>query len=361
VQEAETGDDEQDPPPIASFREEPSRGKYGFINRLGTVVLKPQYDFAADFVDGLARVWSDGTWGVIDVTGKRRCTLPPETERVKDAWERMIWFLSSKEKKWGLADDQGRVILSPTYDDVERFSEGLAAVNLGAQWQRPGIQMGGKWGYVNKEGELVVPLKYEYVHPFSDGLANVSVASGAGERFIDRSGKPVMALLAQDITTHFGEGLAPIHTNLGLTCFVDQQGNTQLSVTGFAEEFHEGMAVFRPASIEDLYGYVDRHGKVIIRPGFGEVQPFSEGLAAVSTAKPAVDRRDSTWGYIDKTGEYRIAPVFNEARPFRGGVARVHMGGTFNPPFFHRRAFWEGGDWWWINSAGRKLKRAWGD
>ncbi len=45
------------------------RGKYGFIDLSGNFVIKPQFDSAGSFYYGLAGVWIDGKLGYIDKTG----------------------------------------------------------------------------------------------------------------------------------------------------------------------------------------------------------------------------------------------------------------------------------------------------
>ena len=45
-------------------------GKYGYINRTGKTVVKPQFNFGSDFSQGLAVVAINGKWGCIDNTGK---------------------------------------------------------------------------------------------------------------------------------------------------------------------------------------------------------------------------------------------------------------------------------------------------
>jgi hypothetical protein len=52
--------------------------------------------------------------------------------------------------------------ISPSYEEDEPFSEGLAAV-----------QQGGKWGFVDHQGRLVIPARYDRVKRFSEGLAIV--------------------------------------------------------------------------------------------------------------------------------------------------------------------------------------------
>ena len=305
---------------------------------------------------------SDGKPGFIDPTGKLKLTLPAGTQAALDASEGMIWFLSDQEKHWGLCDNQGRVILALEYDRVNPFSEGLAAVNVGARWQFPGIQVGGKWGYVDKTGEVVIPIQFSSAGSVSNGLARVS--DSAGTKFLDKSGKAVIDVGNSHATGEFCEGLAPMridrsHAGKGwLTRFIDRQGKTALSVDGWADEFREGMAVVTGGEAQSngnsSYGYIDRTGKVVIHPQFGEAHPFSEGLAAVRTRKTTVYGKGDTWGYIDRTGNYQIEAIYNEAHAFRGGVARVHLGGTLEE-VTDAPAFWKGGEWWLIDSRGKKL------
>ena len=46
------------------------------------------------------------------------------------------------------------------------------------------------------------------------------------------------------------------------------------------DEFIEGLVRVEK---DDKYGYIDKNGKVVIEPQFGEVGDFSEGFACVAT------------------------------------------------------------------------------
>jgi hypothetical protein len=46
------------------------KGRYGFINQSGKVIVQGQYSFADQFYDGLAVVKEKGKKGYIDKTGK---------------------------------------------------------------------------------------------------------------------------------------------------------------------------------------------------------------------------------------------------------------------------------------------------
>ena len=51
-------------------------GKWGYIDKIGKMVIPPQYDLAYQHVDGLAAVKIGGKWGFIDKTG--HMVIPPQ-------------------------------------------------------------------------------------------------------------------------------------------------------------------------------------------------------------------------------------------------------------------------------------------
>lgn len=62
-------------------------------------------------------------------------------------------------------------------------------------------------------------------------------------------------------------------------------------------------------------GYIDRSGKIVIKPRFDEARTFSESLAPV--------RVNGDWGYVDQTGKFVIKPQFFQADKFSEGRASV--------------------------------------
>lgn len=89
-------------------------------------------------------------------------------------------------------------------------------------------------------------------------------------------------------------------------------------VLGTQEKTGVSTSLFRLKQ-NDRYGYIDKTGRVVIKPQFEKADDLSEGLDGV--------RVDSKWGYIDNLGEIVINPQFHDAGPFTDGLARDRLYG----------------------------------
>jgi hypothetical protein len=224
------------------------------------------------------------------------------------------------------------VVITPQFDIVDGFSEGLAAVNIG-QTRIPNIGVisnPGKWGYIDKTGKLVIPLKFTHAEDFSEGLAGVRDGDRSG--FIDHAGKFVFEA-PLDVTLGFHEGMVGVLLS-GMVTYFDRTGKkipTSIDYGPKSNSFSEGLV---PISIKGKWGFMDRTGKLLIEPKFEDAEDFSEGLAPVKVRNPetvwcppdASGNRAGAgmmYGYIDKTGKMVIPAVFNSAEPFSEGVAAV--------------------------------------
>ncbi len=128
-------------------------GKWGYADKDGKVVIKPQFIRAHPFSEGLALVWTGGValtdpivtsfvnMGYIDGTGH--------------------WVIHSRSKYY-------------FYDD---FSEGLA----------PFRQQSSKWGYIDLSGKIVVRPEFDWAGGFSNGIAPVLLDSKCAH--VDKTGK----------------------------------------------------------------------------------------------------------------------------------------------------------------------------
>ncbi|HEY7159741.1 MAG TPA: WG repeat-containing protein [Acidobacteriota bacterium] len=77
----------------------------------------------------------------------------------------------------------------------------------------------------------------------------------------------------------------------------------------------QNSVVLFPVPHENLWGYINADGKIVIEPQFNMAFEFAEGVAQVMVK----DR----WGYIDPSGKFVIQPKFARSDRFYEGFARV--------------------------------------
>lgn len=128
--------DLQRQPEYGAFDYVPTKegSKWGY-KQLGKWVIKPRFDSAGPFSEGLACVKLLGKWGYINKSGELKIPFK--------------------------------------YENALPFSEGLAPVMLLK-----------RWGYINDTDELVIPFKYVKAKSFENSLAVVS--DGNIEGFINK-------------------------------------------------------------------------------------------------------------------------------------------------------------------------------
>lgn len=68
--------------------------------------------------------------------------------------------------KYGYENKQGKIVISPIYDDAGEFSENLAAV-----------EKDGKCGFIDKSGKTKIPFKYDDAKSFRDGFATINIGA----------------------------------------------------------------------------------------------------------------------------------------------------------------------------------------
>lgn len=247
-------------------------GKYGYINKSGQLVIKPQFQHARPFSEGLAAVQIDERYGYIDHRGQWK--ISPQ---FKDAEE----FVSGRARvirpqrddfvvEKVFIDKQGQPIVTSDSFLAERYAEGLAAI---------GIKEGNnqtKYGFVDLKGTIVIKPQFEFADQFSEGYAGIVQNNKMG--FVDRNGRIAIEPQFEDATS-FSEGLAAIQVN-------------------------------------GKYGYIDKFGKIVIAPQFKTAGIYKNGLAPISSF-------EGKFGYIDRTGKPMISPNFKSASSFDGGLALV--------------------------------------
>jgi len=281
-------------------------GKYGYIDTTGKIVVRPQYDWAGDFSEGLAPVAVGGKW----ISHKHR------------------------SGQLGYIDKTGKMVIPARYSYAGGFCGGLAAVAVGGKWERDEL-VDEQYGYIDKNGQMAIPAQFRWAGNFFEGLAAVTRTAGESE-CIDQAGQ-----IVNQPCGRFSDGLRRFvsgeHTSYldRLTSrwvstrkkgYIDRVGQIVIPVQyEGAGSFAEGLA---PVMVGGQWGFIDKTGKAIIALQYDYAKEFSEGLAAVHVGtKWYVDAYSGGhWGYIDKTGQLIIPAEFDNGETFTRGLAEVVAG-----------------------------------
>jgi hypothetical protein len=287
--------------------------KFGFMDRSGKVVIKPQFDDAEDFSEGLALVVINRTKEFIDEAGKV-VIVPKDFEPINGFTNGLARgnITNTSPYTKGYIDKSGKLVIDTKAMGACEFSEGLACVQTN------------KWGFIDPAGRYAIKPQFDEVSYFREGLATVtfwdqSKASHHKQGYLDKTGRIVIQ--AQfDVTQSFSEGLAAVGMKVGDDYqfgFITKTGTMVIRPQfRWTFGFHEGLAAVQ---VSEKWGYVDKNGALVIKPEFDKAEGFSEGLAAVAV--------NGKCGYIDRFGRFVIEPRFNEALAFTDGLAFVKVGG----------------------------------
>lgn len=264
---------------------------HGFIDQEGTVVVRPIYDWATDYSEGLAAVMQSTERG---------------ESRQRDGTIR---------EQWGYVDRHGAIAISMSFASASRFGNGLARIVREDATHFEYIDSSGAVAFSVDERFVADPKNYvRHAGDFADRRSFV---------LIDGRGADVPSAVMIDV--------------LGRVV-----GHTVYESLG---AFSEGIAAFGHGGKR---GYINTEGEIVADARFDDGGMFSCGLCPVqlegewmyidSEGAVAVRAHDAenTW---------------NDAEEFHGGLARVHIGGRFlrtdgGPQY------WDGGAWWYVNSQG---------
>jgi hypothetical protein len=361
-------------------------GKWGYMDRNGSLVIPPQFEKAATFSEGLAPVRVNGKWGYIDVHGMM--VIKPQYAAAMqfsegiglvsyETWQKnapvMFYFSSAAGVgrggnvkdcptpdddgfyaygwdpgiRFAYLDKEGRVILENVFQYACKFHEGLAAVATSRKAE-----------YIDKTGKVVLQTPFEFADSFSEGYARVSYHRG--ERpgdpeqqfgYIDKSAKIVIEPKFDDVH-RFSDGLAAVwpynvalHNSMnelkeraknggqgGIIAgvpvpiqypdFIDQSGKVVIPKGAYTG----GAFKFKDGLAAVGNGFIDRTGKKVIDCGESKLclQSFSEGLASFSISTGKATRKT---GFMNQGGKTIIPPQFDDVDSFQDGLALIRIGG----------------------------------
>lgn len=176
------------------------RSGYGYIDTTGRIVIPLRYTRASSFAEGRAAVYQQNNCGYISRIGEQVAGFT--FTRCQDfSSGRAVVFQGNR--KAGLLDVSGQMVLEPSINRILEFKEGLGLVRdekyrfyfiteqagiYDTYYQQANpfnhgvavVQVGGKWGIINRRGMEVVAPKYSQIQAFENGYAKVKVEGVSG-------------------------------------------------------------------------------------------------------------------------------------------------------------------------------------
>ncbi len=248
--------------------------KWGYKDKNGKIIIKPQFDNGYRFHEGIAGI--------------------------------------KMNEKYGYINKKGKIVIKPIFDEQFYFREGLAKVKIN-----------GKYGFINKKEAEVIKPKFYSANDFFEGLARVCTDSNCSKTsFINKSGKIVLNIDFLYVGD-FSDGLAIVCTgnkyvfrynNCG---YINKKGGVVIKPQfDYAQNFSEGLAVVKILGKENIeprpkwaieykikgdikkgkHGYINKQGELIIEAKYDSANNFVGGLAEVVL--------NGKRGLIDKKGKW---------------------------------------------------------
>lgn len=165
---------------------------WGFRFADGRVVIEPRFVMAQPFTaGGIAAVVDDTGWVYVDTSGNaviRPHAVDNGPDYFADGRARFV-----RDGLFGFFDTTGAIVIEPSYDFAQPFSNGVAAVCTGCSLRTVDEHTevaGGLWGFADTTGTVIVSVEYERVRQDGKGLQGL------------RNGEwvPVGTSTAQDIS-----------------------------------------------------------------------------------------------------------------------------------------------------------------
>lgn len=247
---------------------ERNRSRNVLVNRKGEILTKEPYHAIAKFVNGIAAAYryvDDGKQmsvlgGYLKNTGEFKPVNAMNCQNFHDGYA--VFFTNDSPRKYGLIDQSMNLIvpIDSGYESIKGFfSEDLFVV-----------QRGKLWGYIDQYGKEIIPPQYQSAEPFFKGLGQVN-----HNIYINREGDTIVNGLNDGMIRPFVNGLAP---------FLDNE----------------------------LWGYVNEKGQVVVPPSYRGAGNFANGYAVVSMNESIFSPR---LGVIDTLGEKILELQYQQITP----------------------------------------------
>lgn len=286
---------------------------------------------------------SDGRWGFVNYYGNWKFQPEYEDARAYYGKEPMTFATVKINGRWGCIDGKGIMVINPIFLQQEHAFEAGRQWIFGSHydtWLYPTTDPAtGLWGYVNYLGRWVVQPEYEAHDYFgSDNNYLYSQVKKDGRwGTIDRHGKVVsqfifFTLQDADYALSQLEGGRPITEWLlpvtepesGNWGYVDYAGEWVISpIYEGASHFTNDTGLFATVKLDGLWASISSDGELLSRNCFTlSREAWAAGYEWDNDQElghwlyPVQNPETKFWGYVNFKGQYVIQPTFEDSKLF---------------------------------------------
>lgn len=264
--------------------------KWGYMDKFGKVIIKPEFDGASFFNEGIAIVQKNGKLGFIDALGSY--VIKP---RFSDASKFVdgIALVVDEEERYGVVDRTGMMVLEMLYEEIGITSEGLFYVLENDHY-----------AFYDHSGNKAIDRAFDQVESFENNTA--IVIKDEVYQIITKEGEVLFT--SQNRIRRFAEHF--IFENDSITTMLNLQGDTLFQAEDVEFGFPESELV--PFLLDDLVGFMNKEGKVVIAPKFSSYpnvlvfSKFKNGHAKM------YDEKSGKFGLIDTLGNWKFSAKYTD-------------------------------------------------
>ena len=244
-------------------------GLYGYIDAYGNEVIPLQYFDAQPFGQASLAAVQDtsGNWGFINREG--RWVIKPEFAEVGEFTE-MASARGRDSNLWGFIDKSGNWIVEPRFGSADSHERGAGSYRYGLA---PVLLSDGTWTYMRVDGSLVEDQVFAQAGEFFEGYARVAMKHWSEHGyFVDA----MFDTYGSDEYTDVGrvsQGMFAARRSDGTWGFGEVSGWRITIPAAFSGvgRFIQGLALARDAA-SGRWGYIDMLGNWVVRPIMSGVQ-----------------------------------------------------------------------------------------
>jgi hypothetical protein len=275
-------------------------------------------------------------WGLIDVDGQ--VVLPPQYDAIGE-FKNFGYAVMQRNGLVGLLGPGGRELLPPRYDDLKVLDSTLVAVMDLGEWMvidltgRIVLQKGydrvhvwdgqylaflknGLWGIVDRNGRVIAKPEFDEIDFEQHRFFVTWKGETAG--LLSEIGLEILPPIAEEIRI-YSDSLF-FYRSGGLWGAVDDWG-VNLIPASFDSYKKVADNFLKLVAGDSLHIYSISCKKVITQGEYDEYYPFSRRLVIV--------KNDRKLGLLDQCGELILSPRYDEIQAYRGDLFRVNIRGKW--------------------------------